>query len=303
MGSRVPPSLKKKVLEEWLQGFSRDFIAITNNIAAGTVTNIIKQSKDTVFDIDLLREVALTMRKGGVDLNHFATSIRLKNRLDELDLKEENFESFLDNMHLHCFRDGLSEKEFVSKIDELSKLVAGLGIQIYDIPSYIDQREKEIDRLEVAIVDQQKRAINEIRNYHTTKEDLEEFKASKPLLSKIDELEDDMLFRDETIYSQRQRMLDYQLEIHMNDYSRSIPEVELDKANELLLEEGEPLGKSIKLLSEEGEPLNMEEWSSGQLPLDMDELSALSDEIYQHPSRNIDIIKLLRLSRQSRLGS
>ena len=95
MGYKVPPTLKNKVLQEWLQGFSRDYIAIVNNIAAGTVTNIIKQSKDTVFDIDLLREVALTMRKGGVDLNQLASSIRLKNRLDELDLTEEKVESLL----------------------------------------------------------------------------------------------------------------------------------------------------------------------------------------------------------------
>ncbi len=70
----------------------------------GTVTNITKQTKDTIPDIDLLRQVALIMEKGNLDLNHFASSIRLKNIFDRLDLREENVESLIGEINLHCFR-------------------------------------------------------------------------------------------------------------------------------------------------------------------------------------------------------
>jgi hypothetical protein len=80
-------------------------------------------------------------------------------------------------------------------------------------------------------------------------------------------------------------MLEYQFEIYMSDYTRSISEKEFDKANELL--------------SEEGEPFDDGEWTSGNALIDVKELYALADEVFQHPSRNIDIIKLLRERRQS----
>jgi hypothetical protein len=54
----------------------------------------------------------------------------------------------------------------------------------------------------------------------------------------------------------------------LSDYSRSISESELDKANELL--------------SEEGEPIDDGNWTSGNAPTDMNELSALADEVCQH---------------------
>lgn len=69
-------------------------------------------------------------------------------------------------------------------------------------------------------------------------------------------------------------MLEYHHEIYMNNYSKSISEKEFDKLHELMSED---------------------EY------FDIKELSALSDEIYRYPSRNIDIIKLLRQRQQSRL--
>jgi hypothetical protein len=98
MGSRVPPRLKKKILQEWLQGISRDRIALNNKISTGTVTNIIKQSKAAVLDIDLLREVALILRRVNLGLGHFASSIRLKRVLNKFGLSEGKVESMLEEI-------------------------------------------------------------------------------------------------------------------------------------------------------------------------------------------------------------
>jgi hypothetical protein len=285
MGNRVPPQLKKKVIQEWLQGFSRDKIALNNSISLRTVTNIIKQSKDNLPDIDLLRETALFIRKGNLDLNHFAASIRLKNMLYMLGFSEEMVESLLEDIETHCFRNNVDEKEFVSKIGEMSKLVDSLDVPIYEIPSYIDQKRNTSENLDVEISNQHKKILRLISEYHATKEDLEDFKSSRPLLDKIGKLEDELKAKDEEISLQRKKMLEYQFEIYMSDYTRSISEKEFDKANELL--------------SEEGEPFDDGEWTSGNALIDVKELYALADEVFQHPSRNIDIIKLLRERRQS----
>jgi hypothetical protein len=73
---------------QWLYGFSRDQIAKDNQIGAGTVSTIIKQCKlegqkkeyaaDDDFEFDLIRQVAVVLKREGLDVNSFASSIRLK---------------------------------------------------------------------------------------------------------------------------------------------------------------------------------------------------------------------------------
>jgi hypothetical protein len=75
----------------------------------------------------------------------------LKNLLDKLGFSEEMVESLLEDVETHCFRNQMDEKEFVSKIDEMSKLVDSLDVPIHEIPSYIDQKIKQSKKLDLEI--------------------------------------------------------------------------------------------------------------------------------------------------------
>jgi len=66
MGGKIPKTIKKRVIMQWLYGISRDQIAKANQIGAGTVSAIIKQCKleeqqkkeyaaDDDFEFDLIR--------------------------------------------------------------------------------------------------------------------------------------------------------------------------------------------------------------------------------------------------------
>jgi hypothetical protein len=68
---RSPQTIKIRVLRDWVSGLSRSKIASSNNIGQGSVTNIIQQAKGDIPDIDLLREVAVAVRKTGLDLSYF----------------------------------------------------------------------------------------------------------------------------------------------------------------------------------------------------------------------------------------
>jgi hypothetical protein len=96
MGGRIPHSLKKTVIKEWLQGLSRDTISSNNAIGGGTVSRIIQEAKVNMPDIVLLREVAVKLKKENLDLNHFASSVRLKKILDSLGLMEEKVELLIE---------------------------------------------------------------------------------------------------------------------------------------------------------------------------------------------------------------
>jgi hypothetical protein len=68
---------------------SRDQIAKGNQIGAGTVSEIIKQYKQKEYsggnysDFDLIRELAVMLKREGVDVKSFASSIRIQRKLDE----------------------------------------------------------------------------------------------------------------------------------------------------------------------------------------------------------------------------
>lgn len=116
MGPPIPPSIKTKVIEEWIQEISRDKIAQNNDIGNGTVTSIIQQSKTNTADIDIMRALAIKIKKGNLDLNYFTSAVRLKKVLDRLELSEEKIKIFPEGANIHCFKKKVQgKKEFFFK--------------------------------------------------------------------------------------------------------------------------------------------------------------------------------------------
>jgi transposase len=52
MPAKIPKPIREQVIKQWLQGMSRDEIVKYNDIGAGTVSAIIKDAKQEIFDID-----------------------------------------------------------------------------------------------------------------------------------------------------------------------------------------------------------------------------------------------------------
>jgi hypothetical protein len=92
---------------------SRDEIGKDNDIGAGTVSVIIKDTKQENPDIDLLRAEAIIVKKYGLDLSVLASSIRIKNKLVEKGLNEDQVESCIENIIIYCFKHGLTGEDFL----------------------------------------------------------------------------------------------------------------------------------------------------------------------------------------------
>jgi hypothetical protein len=43
------------------------------------------------------------LKKEGIDVNHFASSVRLKKVLDRIGMPEENLELLLEDIHVHSY--------------------------------------------------------------------------------------------------------------------------------------------------------------------------------------------------------
>jgi hypothetical protein len=189
MGSPIPYSIKVKVIKEWIQGLARDTISQNNDIGAGTVTNIIQHAKANIADIDLMRGLALKIKKENLEMNYFATTVRLKKVLDRLELPEEKAEAFLEDINIHCFKQNINNKEFVSKIEEVSNLANNFSIPIFNIPAFINQKTKQLTDLNKEIEIKQRQSKQIIEEYDLTIEDLKDYRLNRPLIDRIQKLE------------------------------------------------------------------------------------------------------------------
>ena len=269
MGIKTPHAVKSRVIKEWIQGISRDQIASNNEIGAGTVTSIIQQTKNNYpyYDIDLIRELALKLKKENLDLNYFAPAVRLKKLLDRLEMTEEDVEAFLEEINIHCFKKNINKKEFISKIDEVWKIVKRLDVSIFNIPIYIQKLKKELGDLEKATITKESQIKQKTQEYNTTIEDIKKYRLNKPLVDKINILESKLLDKNIENDKLKEESLECQAKFLVWPNSKSISESEFIDANKRLPENN---------------------------PMDMEELSKITDEIYYYPGRNVDIIKLMR---------
>jgi hypothetical protein len=76
-----------------------------------------------------------------LDLSVLADSIRLENKIDEMDLSGDLVESFIENINIHCFKRRLIAGEFINIINKVSALSKNLGIPVEHLPDYIEQKK------------------------------------------------------------------------------------------------------------------------------------------------------------------
>jgi len=76
MGANIPSPIKVEVIRKWLAGKSRDKIAQELGIGAGTVSSILKESRQNDPPFDVMREVAIKLRRSGYSVESFAPLIR-----------------------------------------------------------------------------------------------------------------------------------------------------------------------------------------------------------------------------------
>jgi hypothetical protein len=122
MPPTIEPSIKTKVIQQWLSGDSRSKIAIDNNIGEGTVGNIINYFKIGLdnSEFDSARELALQAKKQGLNLSELASNFRLHNFIKTSGAAEDKTESFIANI---SSSESPPEKviELVNQLHEISK--------------------------------------------------------------------------------------------------------------------------------------------------------------------------------------
>ena len=192
----VPASIKNNVIQQWLDGILRDEIGSNNGISVGMISAIVNEARSQIRDLDLMREVALNLRKTGLDLNSFGRTVRLQNRLNRLGISEELAESTVEKLHVHCFTKNLEIPEFLSRIDYLIGLSNRVNVPIDHLDKYIFEKVDQLERLDVDILKMAKERNDLASVYNITIPDLEEYQQLRPIHEKLIKAKNEISKRD-----------------------------------------------------------------------------------------------------------
>jgi hypothetical protein len=149
MPPAIDASIKRRVIQQWINGFPRDKIAADNNIGAGTVTSIVNNYKVGLenLDFDSVRELAVEARKQGLTLSDLSSHFRLYNYFIKSGVTEEEVESFITKVSTSDIPPKMVI-EYVNQLHEISKYEC---LPLGDVPSYIGKRLEEKRKIDEEI--------------------------------------------------------------------------------------------------------------------------------------------------------
>jgi hypothetical protein len=100
----MPPALdesvKERVRKLWLSGEARSDITAECRIGAGSVTNIVKEWKKSLEEVDLegIRELAVHLKKENITFAQLMSISRHRNYVEKLGANNEQIESLIINL-------------------------------------------------------------------------------------------------------------------------------------------------------------------------------------------------------------
>jgi len=253
MSANIPGPIKVEVIRKWLEGKSRDRIAKEVGIAAGTVSSILKESRHNEPPFDLMREVAIKLSRQGDSVESFAPLIRCREILrkieglgvntkyggdGERDYKEphpqqqavakgeEKMESLIVSLEVHCFKAGLSIKEFIDLVDDIYSTADRLGVTLENLSSYTKGLEDLAHKLRKEVQLQKQQAL------------LKEAEQNRPLIARNQEL------KEEINAMKRQRETEIE---QATSASRAIDEYDMTVSEDEIEEASKKIGHNLDL--------------------------------------------------------
>ena len=169
MPVHIPNDIRVGVIHYWLKGYSRDDIATRFSVSSGGVTNIIGEWRRNLggFIADDLRELSLSLKKGGITPIECAIGFRVAKMMQRFGIDEEQFEYFMTEVYNKCQILELGPNqigEYLTEIVNLSNTVFPS-----QIPNYINTKKREIENLKEQTENKQK-TITELNDKKLTVE-------------------------------------------------------------------------------------------------------------------------------------
>src|SRR5919197_1115599 len=146
MPAPIDEIVKRRVVQQWLSGESRDKISADNNIGAGTVANIVEDYKVGLDNLDFssFRDLMLEAEKRGMTPRDLASHFRLFNYFIKSEAAEDKIESFITNVN-SGYIPADKAIDLVNQIYEISK---SESVSPDQLPNYIKQKLEEKQKID-----------------------------------------------------------------------------------------------------------------------------------------------------------
>src|ERR671931_2585889 len=149
MPAPIDEIVRRRVVQQWLSGESRDKISADNSLETGTVANIVDDYKIGLDNLDFssFRELMLEAKKRGMTPRDVASHFRLFNYLVKSGAAEQEVESFITNVNSGYIPLGKAI-ELINQIYEISK---SESVSPDQLPNYIRQKLEEKQKIDEQI--------------------------------------------------------------------------------------------------------------------------------------------------------
>src|SRR5215217_3024891 len=165
MTSNISETTRQTVIRLWVEGNSRNDIALLSGVSEGTVSNIIAEWRQKLGDGDAeaIRELGINMKRLEIDAAQCAEGLRISSIMKKLGVNVNQLKSFMNEIYKYCERFGLIPQDIASNLQALIKL--SKQVPFSKIPDHIEEKKNEILRLD-----------EKIRKRHEDNKTLEETK-------------------------------------------------------------------------------------------------------------------------------
>ena len=145
MPAPIDEIIKRRVVQQWLAGETRDRIAIDNNIGSGTV-NSYKIGLDNL-DLDSFRGLMVEAKKEGLIPSDLASHVRLNNYLVKSGAEEDKIESFIANVSTN----DVSPEKVIQYMNQLYDVSKEESIPLEQVSRYIKEKLEEKKKIDEQI--------------------------------------------------------------------------------------------------------------------------------------------------------
>ncbi|MFL6319620.1 MAG: hypothetical protein ACJ72Q_04035 [Nitrososphaeraceae archaeon] len=146
MPAPIDEIVKRRVIQQWLSGESRDKIAIDNNIGSGTVSSIVNNYKIGLdnLDLDSFRGLMVEVKKRSMTPNDLASYFRLYNYFRSSGAAVEDIESFIVNIG----GSNLPHEKVIQYVNQLYEVSKEESIPPHEVPNYIKEKFEEKQKID-----------------------------------------------------------------------------------------------------------------------------------------------------------
>jgi hypothetical protein len=163
-----------------------------------------------------------------MNLNFVTSSIRLKRDLEVNGLNEEQIESLLEKIEVHCFKHGQDVSEFINFIFKISNISNNLGVPIDNLPEYISQKKEELYGIIGKVADLELEEKDLVKEKNVTMDILLDCEKNRPIAEKLAATRREMEVTKKERDSLEDEIATKGRELHKMNYEQVIPTDQVD---------------------------------------------------------------------------